>query len=107
VRALLDWKTSRTYYSDQLVQVAAMTAGLWNELHPRRPSLAASMWCGSGRTGVTLPHMFFPRPHRKADRCLWAQFLCFREAYDLGPAWSPGKTCRLTELVDAMRRGAP
>jgi hypothetical protein len=79
--SLLDWKTSKTFYPDQLVQVAAYRQ-LWNETHPAQPMTGGVHIVRFGKDGGDFSHNFFPPTHRKLAAA-WAQFLCFRQAYDL------------------------
>jgi len=80
-RSLLDWKSSRSFYSDQLVQVAAYRE-LWNEVHPERAIAGGVHIVRFGKDGGDFEHRYFPPTHRKLAAA-WAQFLCFREAYAL------------------------
>jgi hypothetical protein len=80
-RSLLDWKTAKAFYPDQLVQVAAYRQ-LWNEVHPERPINGGVHIVRFGKDGGDFQHSYFPPTHRKLAAA-WAQFLCFREAWDL------------------------
>jgi len=80
-RSLLDWKSSKSFYADQLVQVAAYRA-LWNEVHPESAINGGVHIVRFGKDGGDFEHRYFPATHRKL-LAAWAQFLCFREAFDL------------------------
>lgn len=80
-RSLLDWKTSKTFYPDQLVQVAAYRA-LWNETHEDTPIDGGVHIVRFGKDGGDFSHNYFPATHRKLIAG-WRQFVLFREAFDL------------------------
>lgn len=80
-RALLDWKTAKAFYPDQLVQVAAYRA-LWNETHPEAPITGGVHIVRFGKDGGDFQHSYFPPTHRKLAAA-WRQFVLFREAFDL------------------------
>lgn len=80
-RSLLDWKTSKTFYPDQLVQVAAYRE-LWNEVNPQTPITGGVHIVRFGKDGGDFSHNYFPPTHRKLAAG-WRQFIVFREAYDL------------------------
>ena len=80
-RALLDWKTAKSYYSDQLLQVAAYRA-LWNEVHPEAAIEGGVHVVRFGKDGGDFQHNYFPPTHRKLAAA-WRMFLLLREAYDL------------------------
>lgn len=80
-RSLLDWKSSKSFYPDQLVQVAAYR-NLWNELHPESPITGGVHIVRFGKSGGDFEHRFFPPKHPKL-LAAWDQFLLFRQAYDI------------------------
>jgi hypothetical protein len=79
--SLLDWKTSKTFYPDQLVQVAAYRQ-LWNETHLDQPMTGGVHIVRFGKDGGDFSHNYFPPTHRKLAAA-WRQFVLFREAFDL------------------------
>lgn len=80
-RSLLDWKTAKAYYPDQLVQVAAYRQ-LWNETHPDAPLTGGVHIVRFGKDGGDFQHLYFPPNHRKLAAA-WRMFVLFREAFDL------------------------
>lgn len=80
-RSLLDWKSSKSFYADQLVQVAAYRA-LWNEVHPEKPITGGVHIVRFGKDGGDFEHRYFPPTHRKLAAA-WRLFVLFREAFDL------------------------
>jgi PD-(D/E)XK nuclease superfamily protein len=81
LRELLDWKTAKSFYADQLVQVAAYRA-LYNEVHPERPINGGVHIVRFGKDGGDFQHLYFPATHRKLAAA-WRMFVLFREAFDL------------------------
>jgi hypothetical protein len=80
-RSLVDWKSSKSYYPDQLAQVAAYRE-LWNEVHPEVPITGGVHIVRFGKDGGDFEHRYFPPTHRKLAAA-WRQFILFREAFDL------------------------
>jgi hypothetical protein len=80
-RSLLDWKSSKSYYPDQLVQVAAYRE-LWNETHPAQLITGGVHIVRFGKSGGDFEHRYFPPTHPKLGFA-WKQFLLFRAAYDI------------------------
>lgn len=80
-RSLLDWKTAKAFYPDQLVQVAAYRE-LWNETHPAAPITGGVHIVRFGKDGGDFQHSYFPPTHRKLAAA-WRTFILFREAFDL------------------------
>jgi len=80
-RSLLDWKTAKAYYSDQLLQVAAYRQ-LWNEVNPEAPITGGVHIVRFGKDGGDFQHTYFPPTHRKLAAA-WRMFVVLREAYDL------------------------
>jgi hypothetical protein len=80
-RSLLDWKTAKAFYSDQLLQVMAYRE-LWNEVHPDRPITGGIHIVRFGKDGGDFSHNYFPPTHRKLAAA-WRMFVVLREAYEL------------------------
>ena len=79
--SLVDWKSSKNFYWDNLLQLAAYVE-LWNENRPERPITGGIHVVRFGKEGADFEHRWFPIDHPKLGAA-WKQFLLYRQAYDL------------------------
>lgn len=79
--SLIDWKSSKSFYIDNLIQLAAYV-NLWNENRPQRLITGGIHVVRFGKEGADFEHRYFPIEHPKMG-IAWKQFLLFRQAYDL------------------------
>jgi hypothetical protein len=78
--SLLDWKSSKNFYPDQLVQLAAYFH-LWNINKPETPIKGNILIVRFGKEGADFEHREFPINHAKMLKA-WRLFELYREAYD-------------------------
>jgi hypothetical protein len=79
--SLLDWKSSKSFYFDNLIQLAAYRH-LWEIAHPDQPITANIHVVRFGKEGADFEHRSFPVAHTKLAAA-WKLFELYREAYDL------------------------
>lgn len=79
--SLLDWKSSKSFYFDNLVQLAAYKH-LWEVSRPKQPITANVHVVRFGKEGADFEHRSFPVAHAKLAAA-WRLFELYREAYDL------------------------
>lgn len=79
--SLIDWKSSKSFYNDNLIQLAAYVE-LWNEKRPARKIDGGIHVVRFGKEGADFEHRYFPIDHPKLGAA-WKMFLLYRAAYDL------------------------
>lgn len=78
--SLLDWKSSKNYYPDNLIQLAAYRH-LWDINKPETPITGNILVVRFGKDGSDFEHREFPLAHPKLAKA-WRLFELYREAYD-------------------------
>lgn len=78
--SIIDWKSSKAYYPDQLIQLT-FYLDLWEEHHPDQ-LLHGIHILRVGKQGADFSHHFFRRDHPKVELAR-KLFACYRAAYDL------------------------
>lgn len=79
--SLLDWKSAKDFYPDNLIQLAAYMH-LWNVNKPETPIKGNILIVRFGKDGADFGHHEFPIAHPKLAAA-WGQFECYRRAYEL------------------------
>jgi hypothetical protein len=79
--SLLDWKSSKSFYFDNLIQLAAYQH-LWNVNRPDQPITGNIHVVRFGKDGADFEHRSFPLAHPKLAKA-FRMFELYREAYDL------------------------
>lgn len=79
--SLLDWKSAKNFYPDNLIQLA-LYRHLWDLAHPDQPITGSIHIVRFGKEGADFEHRSFPLDHKKF-KAAWRLAELYREAYDL------------------------